>query len=618
MSRSAVGRASPRRRALVKCIGLLAGLAASLALATARMPPPGTAPFESARWNGDALEVRLDGTWYAVAALNGIPIPDLVAFAKTVVPRTWREHIPWELARLLELHGSPVEGGVVAVTVVDPEEASRHVVIGAELRVDLYSKSEWAKRRGPWERDLRTESPDLSPAQITEDIRILLERIGDQFSYRALTGYDYESAFAAMLESLDGDIRHRDFARELRSLMAPFGDGHSRVDAPLSYVLPSGAIPCLFQRGDAGRVVAIQPDHSGFLAPEFPYVLSIDGYPLEECMTAVRPLVTRGSPQFEQMQERRLLQFITWWRSVVGAPESQQVRLTLGHVRSSETRDVVLELISSAPPPVMWPRTTSHIMDDNIGYLRLESMRSGDGYRAWLRERMHAFRGTAGLIIDVRGNGGGSRDALQVVAPFLLSPDRPALVANVACYRLAEAIEGDGIDVLENRSLYPAADARWTDAERRAIEQTMASFEPDWELPRDEFSEWHVMTVARDHVEGVYHYHGPVVILLDERCFSATDVFVGALKGVENVTLMGTASSGGSGRSLRVTLPQSSLRVHLSSIASFRRNGARYDGRGVAPDVVLEPEPAYWLVDGDDNVLGQAVRRILAAPESMH
>ncbi len=68
---------------------------------------------------------------------------------------------------------------------------------------------------------------------------------------------------------------------------------------------------------------------------------------------------------------------------------------------------------------------------------------------------------------------------------------------------------------------------------------------------------------------------------------------------------MGTSSGGGSGRSRSFKLPNSGLRVRISSMASFRSNGQRYDGKGVSPDVKVEA--TITDLNGEiDSVLARA------------
>jgi hypothetical protein len=134
---------------------------------------------------------------------------------------------------------------------------------------------------------------------------------------------------------------------------------------------------------------------------------------------------------------------------------------------------------------------------------------------------------------------------------------------------------------------HPETASHWSDRERKAIRKLARAFRPEWSPPAGEFSAWHFLLLKPTDAEGTYHYSRPVVVLLDGGSYSATDIFLGALAGWRGVTLVGTPSGGGSGRSRPVTLAHSGLDLRVSSMASFRRDGKLYDGRGVQPDVTV-------------------------------
>jgi hypothetical protein len=101
------------------------------------------------------------------------------------------------------------------------------------------------------------------------------------------------------------------------------------------------------------------------------------------------------------------------------------------------------------------------------------------------------------------------------------------------------------------------------------------------------------------------------LMLQDEACFSATDIFLSGFQGWPGVTLMGTASGGGSGRTLWYYLGNSNIPVRISSMASFLRDGRLMDGTGVVPDVVLQPTYTDFARE-TDSVLEAAIRRLTA------
>ena len=141
----------------------------------------------------------------------------------------------------------------------------------------------------------------------------------------------------------------------------------------------------------------------------------------------------------------------------------------------------------------------------------------------------------------------------------------------------------------------------------RAIDVAARRFEPEWTLP-DGFSEWHYLVLDRTGHPDEYWYDRPVVVISDAGCFSATDIFLGALAMHPRVTLLGAASSGGSARSQRFRLSNSGIEVACASMASFRPDGRLYDGRGVEVDVEVPADPGDFLFGGGDRRLSAAMR----------
>jgi C-terminal processing protease CtpA/Prc len=117
------------------------------------------------------------------------------------------------------------------------------------------------------------------------------------------------------------------------------------------------------------------------------------------------------------------------------------------------------------------------------------------------------------------------------------------------------------------------------------------------------------MALSRLDDKDVYHYSKPVVVLMNAKCFSATDIFLAGLKGMKNVTLLGTPSGGGSALVQVVSLGETPFQLRIGSMASFQADGQRFDGNGVQPNVVVEPTAEYYI-GGMDNALAEAVKRI--------
>lgn len=138
-----------------------------------------------------------------------------------------------------------------------------------------------------------------------------------------------------------------------------------------------------------------------------------------------------------------------------------------------------------------------------------------------------------GLIIDVRGNGGGhiwaSEGLLQALTPGEIEPEPVQFINTPLNLRICDrhATNPVGIDL-----------GPWVESMRGAVE-TGAVYSQAAPITPSEFAN------ARGQ-----QYHGPVVLITDARCYSATDIFaagfqdhnIGPILGVDDNTGAGGAN----------------------------------------------------------------------------
>jgi hypothetical protein len=241
-------------------------------------------------------------------------------------------------------------------------------------------------------------------------------------------------------------------------------------------------------------------------------------------------------------------------------------------------------------------------------------MLAGPEFLNSLVEAMGRFAQTDGLIIDIRMNGGGRRAPLKVLLPFFMAGDDLPRIVNLAKYRLGtENIEED----FKARYLYPALSPHFSGIERDVISRFASTFRPEWIPPSEQFSKWRYFVISPSSDKRYYHYDKPVVILMDRWNFSACDIFLGAFKGLNSVTLMGLPSGGGSGCRQGYRLSNSGFEIRLSRMASFQPNGKLYDGNGIQPDIVVEPVPTDFI-GKTDTVLDAAIKYVRQKNNSLH
>ena len=486
-------------------------------------------------------------------------------------------------------------------------------------RVNRHHQNTVSKEFEPLTRQIEFSVPGynfadqrLSREEVEEDLDELEWLLEHRYAYLTRNAVDYRAALDSIRCSVGSGIHRRTLALQLQKLLALFGDGHTLVDHPSVTTLCSKFLPFLLTESQ-GRMVAVDAASKGLLDAEHPFLLKLDGVEVEKWLQAASQTVAKGSTQFVRRASIGRLRELEYLRKELGLAPSERVGVELGSARGESRTNLDLALVDKRPPHVRWPPVdtnglpTARVLPPNLGYLHIAPwMSDKPEFQEALVAAMGAFRNTRGLILDLRGNGGGSRMPLRTLFPFFLAPDDAPQVLNVAAYRL-----GHRSSVLDGRWLYPAGWKGWSRTERDAIQQFARNFRPQWQLSRGQFSDWHHFVIGPSREPGRYHYEHPVVVLMDGANFSAADIFLGAFKGRHNVTLMGTPSGGGSGRYQPFRLRHSNIGVRLSAMVSFRPSGALYEGQGIQPDVLIEPTLTDCL-GKTDSTLEAAVQRLVS------
>ena len=439
-----------------------------------------------------------------------------------------------------------------------------------------------------------SQSAKLVPQQMVD---AFAQALDERWAYYKANDANFETSIIKLRKSAH-QLSSNQLGIELQKIVALGIDGHAGVRG---YSLPGKFLPFLIAPS-SDKYVAFKPDRSGFLSEGFPFITAIDGQQLNVWINAAKPMVSNGSPQYVQNNCLRHLRSIEYFRQQLGIKPSNTLEIELASRDNTKKKIINLPLSNGRPVYGVFPNKPSGLIPGNIGYLRLRLMdrNAVDEIISW----MPKFRKTKGLIVDVRNNGGGTRDALRILYSFLAAADSKPRVANCAKYRLHPNF---GLDHLEARFMYRETASKWSEAERSAISNFKKKFSPQWSPAEKEFSNWHYLVLSRMDLPKVYHYDKPVVVLMNPKCFSATDIFLAGLKGIPNVVLMGTPSGGGSARS--VTFRFGNLSTRLASMASFKPDGRLYDGNGIQPDVRIDPLPEYYVA-GRDNLLEAAVDQI--------
>lgn len=239
-------------------------------------------------------------------------------------------------------------------------------------------------------------------------------------------------------------------------------------------------------------------------------------------------------------------------------------------------------------------------LTDSIAYIAIPSMVSYEenpNLESYLKSTIEKYKDSKALIIDIRGNGGGTRDMLNTLSGYFVQPEQSPWVANVAYVRNDQFLDED-ISSMQSRYLYNYNSQSLSDKDRETIDKFNIEYETEFKVDVDKFSEPYYM-VLRSHQHPL---KCPIYILVNEDCFSAASVFTSALKGLDNVKIVGVTTNGSSGRSMEFYLKNSNIRVKLSTMLSFQRNGKTLDGNGTTPDIILERDEEQVLRKKDSQL----------------
>ena len=198
---------------------------------------------------------------------------------------------------------------------------------------------------------------------------------------------------------------------------------------------------------------------------------------------------------------------------------------------------------------------------DSIGYIYYGSFSSGFSIEN-LNAVINYMEGTKGLIVDVRNNGGGVLNNAFVLAQSLINEKKLVLLT-----------------------------AEKTGPRHNDFGNELA----------------YTLQPAQDYA----HYNGEVAVLINRRCYSATNTFAAIMFAFDNVRLVGDQTGGGGGIPVDNELPNG-WRYRFSATRSIIpvNDTGYYDIElGIPPDVQAH-NTAVRQAQGFDDILETALRML--------
>jgi len=456
----------------------------------------------------------------------------------------------------------------------------------------------------------QNETEYLTKSEIDNDLKFLGDILENQSSYQGLNGFDYLKDFDKYLEQIDGTkITKSDFGLFLSKTIGKIGDRHSYIkgyDLPETLYFPLSFAPF------KDKVLVLDYNKTNkkyaFWNSEFPYLKAINNLPIEQILPNILPneqLAPKNSYSLRAVRDLRDIETVF---SKLNIDLPNPLPITLTNENGIE-KELNIKLVSDDNKAYLWDERfhkknfflreeqsndrdiIQHFftIKNNIGYIQIVDMLSKDDspvFFKFLNDFIIKAKETDALIIDVRDNGGGTRDLIQELAGYFVHPDS-IYVVNATRQRGKLPLNDELKKDLHNRYLFSRdeLDIR----EQNAVDKFMTSFEPMYNLDNDKFGDYHYYIFNGQIItKDKYHYDKPIYILANERSFSATSILVSTFKGLPNIKIVGVNTDGSSGNSQRFELPNSGLRGKISTMVSFQKNGKILDGIGTEPDIKIE------------------------------
>lgn len=432
-----------------------------------------------------------------------------------------------------------------------------------------------------------------SVSELKEDLSVL-QQVLQRFhpSLHAYLPEDqwHEACLSTQVGIRDSLTTHQFLYGSVLPLITRIRCGHTQATYPrtLSDKLrkhPPPSFPLLLKCW-SDTMMVLSPLASGdSLPPRGSLVTAIDGLPARQVRdTMFRFMPTDGYA--ENFNYHRLsTSFPALYRNIFGV--RQEYRLDL---RMPDGKDTTWVLKAFRPDSAAIVRGRSGItvsgrarplqfLRDSLtgaAVLRIASFDKRLGVRRFYRNSFRTIRreGIQDLIVDIRVNGGGFVDQEVRLARYLTKyPFRVADTAAAVARRLG-GYRKYFMRSLDDRFVLNLLTRRQADGKYHLRYWERREYQP---RRRNAF-------------------RGRTFVLISGPTFSAASLFAGQMKGQENIFLLGEETGGGAYANNGLLLPECSLpntgiRLTLPLFRIVPNGQAPSTGKGVEPDIRVEPEP---------------------------
>jgi len=361
---------------------------------------------------------------------------------------------------------------------------------------------------------------------------------------------DWEAAVTAIIPAVEQAESVSDYYRTLSRLVGQLRDGHTFVVEPEALRAERGCPAVELAWVEGSPVVTwTAPSLQGAGVRPGTAIVAVDGRPAEELIEERRAEVSASTEHGRQALICRPL--------LIG-PRDRPALVTVDDGRGERVLSLDRD-VSLAASPVLMPVTESRRLDHGISYIAINTFLPEEVVAVFDRA-LDAVLDSRRLVLDLRRNMGGNGRYARDVAGRLT--DRPLRFERARTRQTISSMAASG---------WPAM---------------LLEIEPDVQPPRPR------------------PFLGPMAVLIGPITWSAAEDFLVGLDGTGRATLVGEASHGSTGESLRVSLPgDGSARV--CTRRCLYPDEREFVGRGIQPDIRVSPT-IDGLRKGQDEVLETA------------
>jgi carboxyl-terminal processing protease len=414
--------------------------------------------------------------------------------------------------------------------------------------------------------DARDAAPPAARQLSAKTRKQVFERIWkdihDYYYDRAFNGVNWDEVHTRYLPLVAATKSDPEFYALMSAMTSELHDAHTRFSSPQqwrNYKKQQGVTAGFSVDEVDGKTVvtSVRSESSAAHAGIEPgmLVLSVDGKPIEDRIAEIEKSRPASSSD-------RATRMFVYGRLLSGPPDST-LKIGLQRTDGTNFEAVVTRQVYSVAPEVF-----TDVLPSHSAYIRF------DGFQPPItkqfKQALERFRNSPGIVIDLRRNGGGDLSVLLPIAGYFF--DKKTLFAKDS-----------------TRSGKP-----------------LSEFAGIFRLPLE-------LYVGRP---GDQIYSGPVVILVDARSASSSEVFAAGMQDTRRARIVGSPTCGCVLGIAKPRVMKGGGVLEMSEVLWFSPKGRKLEGAGIAPDEVVAPTAAD-LEQKRDPVIAEAekVLRQMAVAE---